>query len=462
MDRAMDRQVAADRLFDVAFGTHDLVLSPAEFGALGRLPDVAAVGADVRYPAQVTAGGRRQAAAIWGIDLPAQPVDAIRLVSGRLPRSGEVLADAANGSAADLATGIGTRIEVRDSDGAHTVLRVSGTAAGLATSPSPAGSGSPVFYASEATVRSLAGLRGINFLAFRLSDNTPATEAKLVSAVHGYLKRLTGTEPFVALPATRGQGVWPQRSFFDHVIALFNVITLLAVCCAVFLIAATMNTLIVEQAGQIAILTSLGARRHQIAGVVLRTAGMLGGAGAIAGTALGIAISYVLTSYFAATLFDVRAGFAISVPVVVASLAGGPALAVAASLPGLWRAAACCPGRRAWDCATRCGRSAAARPRSRRSPSPPGSRSRCSRPAGRSTSASARCSRPSTTRSRLTRPTGLRCSAAGPRRSRPRRRASPGRSRSWRPPWTITGTATWRWASAPMPCTGTGSALAAG
>jgi hypothetical protein len=320
MDRAMDRQVAADRLFDVAFGTHDLVLSPAEFGALGRLPDVAAVGADVRYPAQVTAGGRRQAAAIWGIDLPAQPVDAIRLVSGRLPRSGEVLADAANGSAADLATGIGTRIEVRDSDGAHTVLRVSGTATGLATSPSPAGSGSPVFYASEATVRSLAGLRGINFLAFRLSDNTPATEAKLVSAVHGYLKRLTGTEPFVALPATRGQGVWPQRSFFDHVIALFNVITLLAVCCAVFLIAATMNTLIVEQAGQIAILTSLGARRHQIAGVVLRTAGMLGGAGAIAGTALGIAISYVLTSYFAATLFDVRAGFAISVPVVVASL----------------------------------------------------------------------------------------------------------------------------------------------
>ncbi len=354
MDRAMDRQVAADRLFDVAFGTHDLVLSPAEFGALGRLPDVAAVGADVRYPAQVTARGRRQAAAIWGIDLPAQPVDAIRLVSGRLPRSGEVLADAANGSAADLATGIGTRIEVRDSDGAHTVLRVSGTATGLATSPSPAGSGSPVFYASEATVRSLAGLRGINFLAFRLSDNTPATEAKLVSAVHGYLKRLTGTEPFVALPATRGQGVWPQRSFFDHVIALFNVITLLAVCCALFLIAATMNTLIVEQAGQIAILTSLGARRHQIAGVVLRTAGMLGGAGAIAGTALGIAISYVLTSYFAATLFDVRAGFAISVPVVVASLAGGPALAVAASLPGLWRAlrAYRCGGRdprRPWD-----------------------------------------------------------------------------------------------------------------
>ena len=98
-----------------------------------------------------------------------------------------------------------------------------------------------------------------------------------------------------------------------------NVITLLAVCCALFLIAATMNTLIVEQAGQIAILASLGARRHQVADVVLRTAGLLGGVGAIAGTALGVAISCALTSYFAATLFDVRAGFAISVPVVAAS-----------------------------------------------------------------------------------------------------------------------------------------------
>jgi len=338
MDRAMDRQVAADRLFDVAFGTHDLVLTPAEFRTLMRLPGVDAVGAAVRYPAQVTAGARRQAAMIWGVDLAAQPVDAIRLVSGRLPRSGEILADAANASAADLATAIGARIEVRDSDGAHTALRVSGNATDLATSPSPAGVSSPVFYASEATVRSLSGLRGINFLAFRLSDNTPGAEARLVAAAHTYLKGLTGTEPFLAMPATRSQGDWPQRTFFDHVIALFNVITLLAVCCALFLIAATMNTLIVEQAGQIAILASLGARRHQVAGVVLRTAGLLGGVGAIAGTALGVAISYALTRYFAATLFDVRAGFAISVPVVAASLAGGPALAVAASLPGLCRA----------------------------------------------------------------------------------------------------------------------------
>ena len=338
MDRAMGREVTADRLYDVAVGTRDLVLTPAQFGALGHLPDVATVGAGVRYPTQVTVGGRTQAAMIWGIDLAAQPVDAIRLVAGRLPRPGEVLADAGNGSAADLATGVGTRVEVRDSDGAQTPLRVSGTATGLATSPSAAGSSNPVFYASEATVRSLAGLRGINYLAFRLTDNTPGTEASVIAAVHAYLQKLTGTEPFIALPATLSPGDWPGRSSFDEVIALFYVITLLAVCCALFLIAATMNTLITEQADEIAILKALGGRRRQIAGVVLRTAGLLGGIGAILGAALGIAIAYLLTSYFAATLFDVRAGFAISVPVVAGSLVLGPALAVAASLPGLRRA----------------------------------------------------------------------------------------------------------------------------
>lgn len=338
MARAMDREVTADRLYDVAVGTRDLVLTPAQLGALGQLPDVAAVGAGVSYPTQVAAGSRRQGATIWGIDVADQPVDAIHLVTGRLPRSGEVLADAANGSAAGLATGIGARVEVRGSNGTQTVLRVSGTATGLATSPSAAVSSTPVFYASEATVRSLAGLHGINYLAFRLTDNTPGTEASVIAAVHGYLEKLTGTEPFVALPATQGQGDWPGRSGFNQLIALLYVITLLAVFCALFLIAATMNTLVAEQAGEIAILKTLGGRRRQIAGVILRTAGLLGGIGAAAGTMLGICIAYLLTSYFAETLFGVRAGFAISVPVVAASLVLGPALAVAASLPGLRRA----------------------------------------------------------------------------------------------------------------------------
>jgi putative ABC transport system permease protein len=116
------------------------------------------------------------------------------------------------------------------------------------------------------------------------------------------------------------------------------IITILAFSSALFLISATMNTLIAEQASEIAILKTLGGRRRQIAGITVRTAAMLGAAGAVLGTILGIAIAYLLAGYFAVKLIDVSFGFAISVPVVVASLAGGPALAVAASLPALRRA----------------------------------------------------------------------------------------------------------------------------
>jgi putative ABC transport system permease protein len=338
MDRAMDRQVQADHLYDVAVATHDLVLTPEQLAALKHLPNIAAVDTSIRYPAEVTVGSRRQTAMIWGVDLGAQPVDAIQMLTGRLPRPGEILADAANASAADFPAAIGTRVEIRGSNGTQRPLDVSGTAGDLATSPSPALSDNPVFYTSEATVRSLAGLRGINYLTFRLVSNTPGTEASAIAAVHAYLERLTGTEPFEALPATRSQGDWPARSYFDDTVSLFYFITLLAVCSALFLIASIMNTLIAEQAGEIAILKTLGGRRHQIAGVVLRTAGLLGGAGAILGAGLGIGLAYVLTSFFATSLFDLRAGFAVSIPVVAASLVLGPALAVAASLPGLRRA----------------------------------------------------------------------------------------------------------------------------
>ena len=144
---------------------------------------------------------------------------------------------------------------------------------------------------------------------------------------------------------------------------------------------------------------------------------MLGVAAAVLGTILGIAIAYLLAGYFAVKLIDVSFGFAISVPVVVASLVAGPALAVAASVPALRRAlrrpvaetlagavtsgygsgwlnrlaarsgllaGAGVPGSvPRWESATCCGKNAAARPRSRRSRWRPGSRSPSSPSASR-------------------------------------------------------------------------------
>ena len=259
-------------------------------------------------------------------------------MTGRLPGRGEVLADAANGRATGYAVPVGGTISVRATGGRLVPLRVSGTGMNLAATPGANGSTTPVFYATLATVESLRGVHGYDYLGFRLSDDTPAMQSRLINEVRAYLTAQTGPDPVTALPYTRAAGQWPGQSSFGHTMALLYIITILAFVSALFLISATMNTLIAEQAGEIAVLKTLGGRQRQIGGITVRTAALLGAAGAILGTTAGIAIAYLLTRYFAVKLIDVSFGFAIAAPVVVASLVLGPALAVAASLPALRRA----------------------------------------------------------------------------------------------------------------------------
>jgi putative ABC transport system permease protein len=229
-------------------------------------------------------------------------------------------------------------IDVLSASGAMMRLRVSGTGLNLAATPGANGSATPVFYATHATVESLRGVRGYDYLGLRLTDDTGAEQSRVITEVRAYLTAHTGTDPLTALPTTRAPGQWPGKSGFNEIIALLYIITILAFLSSLFLISATMNTLIAEQAGEIAILKTLGGRRRQIGGIALRTATMLGAAGAVVGTILGIVIAYLLTRYFALKLIDVSFGFAVSAPVVVASLLLGPALAAAASLPALRRA----------------------------------------------------------------------------------------------------------------------------
>jgi putative ABC transport system permease protein len=335
---AMNRQVTGSHLFDVGISTSVIKLSPAQLGALGRLPGVAAVNPDLGYATSATSVAGTSNVAIAGGDLASAPVDTVPLLSGRLPGPGEVLADAANGRATDYAIPEGGIVEMRAASGAMVRLRVSGTGLNLAATPGANGSTTPVFYATLATVESLGGVQGYNYLGFRLTDDTAAMQNKVIAEARAYLTAQIGTDPITALPDTRSAGQWPGQASFGHIMTLLYIITILAFGSALFLISATMNTLIAEQASEIAILKALGGRRRQIAGVVVRTAAMLGAAGSVIGTALGIVIAYLLAGYFAVKLIDVPFGFGASAPVVVASLLLGPVLAVAASLPALRRA----------------------------------------------------------------------------------------------------------------------------
>ena len=338
LNAAMNRQVAESHLNDVGIFTNVINLTPAQLSAVGHLPGVAAVSPVLGYTAKATSAAGTRNVSIAGGDLASAPVNTVPLMSGRLPGPGEVLADAGNGRAADYRVPVGGTIDVLSASGAVMRLRVSGTGLNLAATPGANGSATPVFYATHATVESLRGVRGYDYLGLRLTDDTGAEQSRVITEVRAYLTAHTGTDPFTALPTTRAPGQWPGKSGFNEIIALLYIITILAFLSSLFLISATMNTLIAEQAGEIAILKTLGGRRRQIGGIALRTATMLGAAGAVVGTILGIVIAYLLTRYFALKLIDVSFGFAISAPVVVASLVLGPALAAAASLPALRRA----------------------------------------------------------------------------------------------------------------------------
>jgi putative ABC transport system permease protein len=338
LNAAMNRQIAASHLYDVGIQTSTLDLSPAQLRALGHLPGVAAVSPAVGYATTVTSAGGPQDVELAGTALASAPVNTVALVTGAMPGPGQVLADAGNARATGFAVPDGGTIDVRAASGKLVRLRISGTGLNLYATPGASGSGTPVFYAPTATVQALGGIRGCNYLGFRLTDDSTAAQSKVITEVRAYLTAQTGSDPITALPAVRAPGQWPGQSGFSHIMALLYIITILAFASALFLISATMNTLLAEQATEIAILKTLGGRRRQIAGITLRTAAMLGAASAVAGTMGGIAIAYLMAQYFAVKLIDVSFGFGIATGVVVASLLLGPALAVAASLPALRRA----------------------------------------------------------------------------------------------------------------------------
>jgi putative ABC transport system permease protein len=338
LNAAMNRQVADSHLYDVGIATRTLDLTPAQLSALRHLPGVAAASPVVASQTEVPTGGGAQNVEIAGADLASAPVNTVPVLSGRLPGPGEVLADAANGRATGYAVPDGGTIDVRAASGRLVPLRVTGTGINLAATPGANGSTTPVFYATPATVEALRGVRGYNYLGFRLTDDSTAGQNRVITEVRAYLTAQTGTDPITSLPMVRAPGQWPGQSSFEHIMVLLYVITGLAFLSALFLIAATMNTLIAEQASEIAILKTLGGRRRQIRGIILRTAAMLGAGGAVLGTLIGIAIAYLLAQYFAEKFIDVSFGFGIAVGVVLASFLLGPALAVAASLPALRRA----------------------------------------------------------------------------------------------------------------------------
>ena len=344
IDRSMQAEVRAGHLADVTVSVRPLKLTPAQVAALAALPNVVAVEPSSLVETRMLVGERRAPVRLIGVpDFARQRVDVVRMESGAPPRSGEVLVDVQDanvglydGHAGDTVTLLGGRGNTGKIETAR--LRVSGEARNLPGGEQVQDDNVVVLYATADTVAALSGEPGYSRLAFRLRDPSPAAAAGTVAAIRRYLGSVPGFAGFSDLPQVRAPGDWPGKADTENFSKLLSVITVAALLSALVLISNTMSTLVAEQTGEIGIMRAIGARRRQLALVYTKTALVLGALGAVAGIALGIALSNLLARYFGSTFWAIHVGFGIDAKVLLASMLVGLVVPPLAALPAIRRA----------------------------------------------------------------------------------------------------------------------------
>lgn len=340
MSRAMNREIAANRLADVTITVRPLPLTAAQVHTLGSVPNVLAFEPRTTFSTRVYIGARRQDAFLIGKpSFARQPVDAVTVTAGSAPGPGAVLTDVRNAAYGNDVGKPGGAVRLIAADGRVARLPISGEGRNLTGAQLVAQNGFVVLYATAQTVAGLSGTAGYTRLAFRLTDPSPAAARRTVTAIRQYLQTVPGFTGFSDLPEIRAPGDWPGKSRFDDLTRILFVVTLLALVGALVLLSSTMTTLVGEQTPEIATMKAIGAGRKQIRRVYLRTALLLGALGAVAGAVLGILLSWALTSYFASSPFAISAPFDVDLTVFLASIALGVLGPPLAALPAIRHAA---------------------------------------------------------------------------------------------------------------------------
>jgi len=337
MNRTMNREIASNKLADVTVTVKPLPLTAAQVRSLGQLPNVTAFDPEAIFSTLNQAGWRT--VLIGKPSFANQPVDAVTVTAGSAPAPSAVLSDVQNAVTGRGVAGVGGTVRVLASNGNWVALPVSGQGRNLNGGQNVVQNTIAVLYATAPTVATLSGTPGYTQLEFRLHDTSTAAARQTVTAIRQYLQTLPGFTGFSDLPQIRSAGDWPGKSTFSKITGVLYVVTLLALLGALVLLSSTISTLVSEQTPEIATMKAIGAGRRQIRRVYVRTAMLLGGLGAIAGAALGILLSWALTSYFASSLYSISASFSVDLQVVIASIAIGVIGPPLAALPAVRRAA---------------------------------------------------------------------------------------------------------------------------
>jgi putative ABC transport system permease protein len=332
---AMASEVAQARLYDVRLPVDTVALSSAQLQALARLPNVAAVSARAMFATRALIGTRRVSTEVWGVpDFSDQPVD--QVITATVPGPGQVLVDTRDAMSGISHARAGGTLAVEGADGTFQALPVAGSARAMAFNQDTL-TGQLVLYASQATVQRLGGLTGVNLIELRLRDPGHAAAVATVAAVRAFLSGQPHPTAFSDVPTVRAPGDWPLKAVFTSRAKVLDILIVLAVVSAVFLLTNTVRTLITEQRREVGVMRSIGASGRDVRNSYLRTAALLGLFGSALGACIGVGLAGVLARMFARVVFGVTPALAVDWPVVAISAVAGVVGAVLTAWPVLHR-----------------------------------------------------------------------------------------------------------------------------
>jgi putative ABC transport system permease protein len=264
-----------------------------------------------------------------------QKVDKIFKSSGGYPDDFEALSEKANAINGIHEWKIADEVIAKDSNGADRIIKIKGEARSL-THSSATLEGFAVFYTTIGTVQTLGNLTGYNTLSFDLSKAEAQEMESTIERIRSYLTNKTSVVAFADLPETREDDEWFGSEFLGQLMSFMTIFTFLTLFSSVFLISNTMNTIISEQRKEIAQLKAIGATNFQVFRSYLITSMIMGTIGAVAGSILGIFVSFFVLVTLGRP-FGFESSFVVHIPTVLLSFGAGLGVVVGASLPALLR-----------------------------------------------------------------------------------------------------------------------------
>ncbi len=256
--------------------------SPSLARAVSRRPGVEA--ADVRFDhyAQGRVAGQPTTVHLVGLwNFEAQRVGTVELLAGRWPRRAD---EAAAEPAADLR--LGEVVSFRDSFGFEHRLTIVGLAR-RPTALSATLTGVPTLYVPAETLQRALNVAGGNQLLVRV---LPTADRQQVAEDVARLLDRRGVQH--GRPRVYSPDDFPGKRELDALLVVLALFSALGVAVSGFLVANTLNAIVVESAADIGILKAVGATRAQVLATYLATALVYGGVGSVLGLSGGALLGF--------------------------------------------------------------------------------------------------------------------------------------------------------------------------